>query len=75
MMDNDIQIKLKDRKFSYFTQQMATKSNRQRVNPQTNQNIVKVDQNLTNNSEANFAMGMGPKLRFQENPMRFSQLG
>ncbi len=68
-------MKLKDRKYSYFTQQMASKNRKQKEIDSSNY-VFKLPKNTHKNYEVILSGSHDEeyiKRRFEENPMRFSQ--
>jgi hypothetical protein len=70
-------MKLKDRKYSYFTQQLASKKAKKAREVDSGNYVFRIPKNQHKNSEVilptNDALTI--RKRFEENPLRFSQLG
>ena len=77
MPDNESQVKMKDRKYSYFTQQMASTKAKKAKEIESSNYVFRIPKNAHKNSEVIAANGEEHEIirkRFQENPLRFSQL-
>lgn len=70
-------MKLKDRKYSYFTQQLASNKAKRAREVDSGNYVFRIPKNQHKNSEVilptNDALTI--RKRFEENPLRFSQLG
>ena len=70
-------MKLKDRKYSYFTQQLASKKAKKAREVDSGNYVFRIPKNMHKNSEVILPSGNDNehiRQRFQENPLRFSQL-
>lgn len=70
-------MKLKDRKYSYFTQQLASSKAKKAREVDSGNYVFRIPKNMHKNSEVILPSSSDNGLirqRFQENPLRFSQL-